>query len=71
MQSIIKIGGMSCQGCVSSVEGALKKMPGVESVKVELKEGRAVIGHDGAKVSAADLAAKITDIGYDAQVTSG
>lgn len=71
MQSIIKVSGMSCQGCVSSITGALQKINGVESVQVQLKEGRAVVDHDDAKVSADNIAAKIEELGFDAQVTNG
>lgn len=37
------ISGMTCSGCASTVEKALSKVEGVESVKVDLKESKATI----------------------------
>jgi copper chaperone CopZ len=37
---LIKVGGMSCQGCVKNVTGALSATPGVASVVVSLEAGR-------------------------------
>ena len=39
----LKIKGMTCEHCVQTVSGALKKCPGVTSVKVNLKEGKATV----------------------------
>lgn len=36
---VIKVGGMSCQGCVKNVTGALSATPGVGSVVVSLEQG--------------------------------
>jgi copper chaperone CopZ len=37
---LIKVGGMSCQGCVKNLTGALSATPGVASVVVSLEAGR-------------------------------
>ncbi len=62
MKKIISIDGMSCQHCVAHVETALKGLPGVEKVKVDLKknqaEVQATVLEDGAIRSAID------DAGY-------
>lgn len=44
--TIVHIKGMSCGGCVSSIETVLRKIPGVNSVEVSLNDGQAVIQHD-------------------------
>lgn len=42
----LRIGGMTCGGCVSKLESALGKSAGVESVSVELSSGIAtIVGH--------------------------
>ena len=39
----LDVQGMTCDGCVNSVKRALSRVPGVKSVDVDLKSGRAVI----------------------------
>lgn len=40
---ILKVTGMSCGGCVSTVEGALSAVPGVNSAKVSLATREATV----------------------------
>ena len=46
MQYRLSIGGMSCAGCVASVEKLLRAEPGVESVEVNFAEHSAVVDGD-------------------------
>ncbi len=58
-----RVEGMSCAGCVSNVEKALAKVPGVEGVSVNLATGLAdVAGH----AAAGDLFAAVDGAGYHA-----
>jgi len=41
--SILKIQGMTCQGCVRKVREALQRVHGVRSVEIDLGNGRAVV----------------------------
>ena len=43
MRSILKISGMTCEGCKSSVEDKLSSLDGVDDVQVDLARGQAVI----------------------------
>ena len=63
---VIKVGGMSCQGCVKNLTGALSGVSGVASVEVSLEAGEARDGYDPAKVSANALRTVIEDCGFDA-----
>ena len=63
---VIKVGGMSCQGCVKNLTGALSGVSGVASVEVSLEAGGARVGYDPAKVSANALRTVIEDCGFDA-----
>jgi len=45
MQTTIRIQGMSCGHCVRAVEAALKKLPGVQVVRVAV--GEAVVETSG------------------------
>ncbi|VAW94799.1 Lead, cadmium, zinc and mercury transporting ATPase; Copper-translocating P-type ATPase [hydrothermal vent metagenome] len=57
------IGGMSCAGCVASVEKVLKTVTGVESSAVNFAEHTADIEGD---FSVEDLIKSVQDAGYDA-----
>ncbi|MBK8525353.1 MAG: heavy-metal-associated domain-containing protein [Betaproteobacteria bacterium] len=65
-QTVIKVGGMSCQGCVKNVTGVLQALPGVGEVAVSLENGEARISHDPEKTAVAALRAAIEDAGFDA-----
>jgi len=42
-QYYFKVNGMKCAGCVESVEKALKKLSGVESVEADLDSSMVVV----------------------------
>ena len=63
---IIKVGGMSCQGCVRNVTGVLRALPGVGDVEVSLDAGQARVAYDAQQVDVARLRAAIEDAGFDA-----
>ena len=64
----ISIKGMTCGGCVKSVENKVRKLEGVESISVDLKAGRATVAFESDRVSAAKIAAAIVDAGFEATV---
>jgi copper chaperone len=66
-QNTIKVGGMSCQGCVKNVTGVLQALPGVTEVVVSLEAGEARVSHEPAQVSVATLRRAIEDAGFDAE----
>ena len=47
--------GMTCQGCVSSVESKLEKIDGVQKYEVDLEKGEAVIEFDPEKFKSEDI----------------
>jgi copper ion binding protein len=65
MEQVFQIEGMSCGGCVASVERAIKALPGVERVTVALADKQASVRFDEAKASVAAIRAAIEDAGYD------
>ena len=65
--TVIKIGGMSCQGCVSNIGGVLSGLPGVVSAEVSLEAGEARVAFDAQTVSRQALVAAIEDAGFDAE----
>ena len=62
----IYVTGMTCAGCVISIEQALKNTEGVEDVRVSFERGEAVVKYDDRKVTAARLREVINGIGYSA-----
>ena len=65
--SIIKVGGMSCQGCVRNITAVLRALPGVVSAEVVLEAGEARVSFDPQQVSRSALCEAIEDAGFDAE----
>ena len=51
----IRVKGMTCGGCATSVEKALESTEGVQNVRVSFGRGKAVIKYDDQKVTVAKL----------------
>lgn len=64
---ILKITGMSCGGCVSTVEGALKAVPGVANAKVSLADNAATVQFSERQTSQELLQTAIEKAGYGVQ----
>ena len=64
----LSIAGMSCAGCVASVEKALQAVPGVETATVNFAEHTAVVTGD---VTPEALTAAVKAAGYDAAELRG
>lgn len=65
--TLIKIGGMSCQGCVKNITGVLTGLAGVASAEVSLEAAEAKVAFDPAAVSREALLGAIEDAGFDAE----
>ena len=65
--TVIKVGGMSCQGCVKNIAGVLSALVGVASVDVSLDAGEARVAFDAPQVARAALVGVIEDAGFDAE----
>ncbi|MFC3832489.1 MULTISPECIES: CopZ family metallochaperone [Deinococcus] len=61
----LNITGMTCGHCVKAVEGALRAIPGVQAVTVDLAGGRATVQGDADRNA---MLAAVTEEGYSAQV---
>ena len=60
--------GMVCGSCVGHITKALRRLPGVASVKVDLRSETVTVCREPALVSSAALAAVLTDAGYRANL---
>ena len=62
----IKVDGMMCEKCSSSVTKALKATEGVEDAQVSSDKGEAVIKYDDQKLTEAKLREVINSTGFKA-----
>ena len=66
----LRVDGMTCGACTSSVESAFEGVDGIGTVSVSLVMERAVVIHDADKVTATQIRDMIDDRGFDADVIS-
>ena len=66
----LDIGGMTCASCVSRVEKALDKIPGVEAASVNLATEQARIRTQRGSSSLAEIIALVQKTGYEASESS-
>ena len=65
MDVVLKVAGMTCQGCVRSVQKVLEAIPGVEHAEVSLEKGQARVSFDPAQTGLDAFKAAIADAGYE------
>jgi copper chaperone len=63
----LKVNGMSCNHCVNAVEGSVGKLAGVQTVKVDLKEGNVDVEFSPSEVSLNKIKETIDDQGYNVE----
>ena len=61
----LHVEGMHCQSCVSMIKKTVKKVPGVESVTVDLEKGVVEVVGDSLQVREARITETIEKMGYD------
>lgn len=66
----LRITGMHCAGCVGRVDQALRGVPGVRDVSVQLMTESAAVTADNAPAIRQELLNAVRAAGYDAEVTS-
>ena len=64
--TVMKISGMTCMGCVSSVQKVLNAIDGVQSAEVSLEKARATVVYDPARTQPAQFKLAVEDAGYEA-----
>ena len=67
----IRVKGMTCGGCATSVEKALELTEGVQTVRVSFERGKAVIKYDDQKVTVTKLREVINSTGMSCEVPKG
>ncbi len=60
----LPVTGMTCNGCVRTIEKKLSATPGVLSARVSLESGSAAVDFDPERAKPADIVAAIEKLGY-------
>lgn len=61
---ILTISGMTCGGCVSSVNRVLQSSPGVHKAEVTLVPAQAAVSYDPAVTTPEELARLVSEAGF-------
>ncbi|KAI9245215.1 hypothetical protein BDA99DRAFT_528267 [Phascolomyces articulosus] len=65
----LQIFGMTCASCVHSIETGVGKIPGVQSIAVNLMTELAIIHYDNTVLGPRNLVEAIEDLGFDALIS--
>ncbi|KFV71107.1 Copper-transporting ATPase 2, partial [Dryobates pubescens] len=66
----LRVEGMTCQSCVTSIEGKVRKLHGVARIKVSLGSQEAIIAYYPYIIQPDDLKSHISSLGYDCSIKS-
>ncbi|KAM5310787.1 copper-transporting ATPase 2 isoform 2-T2 [Glossophaga mutica] len=64
----LRVEGMTCQSCVSSIEGKIGKLQGVVRVRVSLGSQEAVVTYQPCLIGPQDLRDHVSDLGFEATI---
>ncbi|MZH15609.1 MAG: heavy-metal-associated domain-containing protein [Nitrospinae bacterium] len=64
-QKSVKVEGMTCQHCVQTITEALKKIPGLDSVAVDLDKKEVDVKFDENETSLQEITGKIVEVGFE------
>lgn len=70
LTTTVAVEGMTCGACTSAIEAGFKDVEGVYQFNISLLANRAVLVHDPAKLTEAQIVEIIEDRGFDAEVIS-
>ncbi|XP_021575166.1 copper-transporting ATPase 1 isoform X2 [Carlito syrichta] len=68
-ETMVNIGGMTCNSCVQSIEGVISKKAGVKSIRVSLANSNGTVEYDPLLTSPETLRKAIEDMGFDATLS--
>ncbi|KFP65166.1 Copper-transporting ATPase 2, partial [Cariama cristata] len=66
----LQVEGMTCQSCVTNIEGKIRKLHGVAKIKVSLGNQEAIIAYYPYIIQPDDLKSHISNLGYDCTIKS-
>ena len=63
-ETVLSVPDVSCEHCVNAINGALKDIPGVETVNTDIPTKTVLLRFDPNKVTMEKIEAVLDDIGY-------
>ena len=66
--ALLNINGMTCMGCVTSIEKVLEKIAGVSDSDISLKKKQAKIQYDPEKTNINKLKEAIVEAGFEINI---
>ncbi|KFV11619.1 Copper-transporting ATPase 2, partial [Tauraco erythrolophus] len=66
----LRVEGMTCQSCVTNIEGKIRKLHGVVKIKVSLGNQEAIIAYYPYIIQPDDLKSHISNLGYECSIKS-
>jgi len=64
-KTMINVEGMSCEHCVNAITKAVKALPGIAKVAVDLAAKSVMVEYDSSKTPLDKIKAEIEERGYD------
>jgi mercuric ion transport protein len=64
----LKVTGMDCKACTSTIANSINRVPGVVSAAVDFESGNAIVRYDGRDGMTGDAIKAVEDAGYRAEV---
>ncbi|XP_006902249.1 PREDICTED: copper-transporting ATPase 1-like [Elephantulus edwardii] len=68
-ETVINIGGMTCNSCVQCIEGVVSKKAGVKCIQVSLENNNGIVEYDPLLISPETLREAIENMGFDATLS--
>ena len=65
------VAGMTCQACVVHITRAVRGLPGVDRVKVDLRHETVTVGRHPTVATDDILAAAVSEVGYELDLAAG
>jgi len=63
-ETILSVPDISCEHCVNAINGALKELPGVETVNTDIPTKTVYLRYNTNLVTMANIEMVLDDIGY-------
>ncbi|WP_137626145.1 heavy-metal-associated domain-containing protein [Lactiplantibacillus pingfangensis] len=63
-KAIMQLDTLTCPSCMTKIQKALEKQPGVQTVKVLFNASKVKVDFDDAATTAETLAGVVTELGY-------
>ena len=67
---LLNVQGMTCEACAVSIESSLTALDGVESVRINVPDGKAMVAYLPEKVKTSAIVETVNNIGFTASLAT-